>query len=414
MIKKLRARFIALSMFSLALVLVVIMGAINLISYRDMLSDADGILDVLAQNDGKFPKSQSRSKATRSKPFISPETPYESRYFSVLLSQDGEAVLSDTGRIAAVDTSTAMQYAQTVWASGDERGFIENYRYVLIEYGESQHMAIFLDCGKSLSTFRAFLFTCCSISLFGILAVFMLLAFLSGRIIKPVIESYERQKQFITDAGHEIKTPITIIDADCELLAMEIEENQWLADIQFQNNRLASLTNDLITLSRMEEDNAAQFKMIDFPFSDIVSEMAQSFQGLAASHGRRFASDIRDMITLRGDEKAIRQLVSILLDNAVKYCPPSGEIRLSLDRQGSNIRLSVQNDIETDIPASQLDRLFDRFYRADPSRNSQTGGSGIGLSIARAIVVAHKGKISACIPKPGRILMTATFPAKNK
>lgn len=409
MIKKLRIKFIALSMFSLLLVLFIIMGSINILNYQDIIKDADSVLSILKSNNGAFPKMEEpRGKHDSPKP-LSPETPYESRFFSVLMSHEGEVISVDTGKIAAVDTATAMEYAESLWERQENQGFIGDYRYTFQETDEGTRI-IFLDCGRTLSTFRSFLFTSCGISLLGLLAVFTLLALLSGRIIKPFSESYEKQKRFITDAGHELKTPLTIIDADADVLSMEFGENEWIQDIQSQTKRLASLTNDLILLARMDE-GTKQVQKIDFPFSDLASEMVQSFQALALQQNKTFSSRIQPMLSLCGDEKSLRQLLSILLDNALKYSNPEGAISLSLEKSGKSIRLTVFNTVEYISPES-LPHLFERFYRADPSRNSQTGGYGIGLSIAKAIVTSHKGKITASSQDGRSLQVVVVLPEK--
>ena len=161
-------------------------------------------------------------------------------------------------------------------------------------------------------------------------------------VYKRQAESYEKQKRFITDAGHELKTPLTVIDADAEILSMDLGENEWLIDIQTQTRRLAELTNDLILLSRMEEDRAP-VAMIEFPISDLAEEMVRSFQALARTQEKTFTSRIEPMLSYKGDEKSLRQLLSILLDNALKYSEPGGTISLELGRQGKNLHLSVYN-----------------------------------------------------------------------
>lgn len=407
MIKRLRARFILLSMGSLLLVLTLILGSVNLVSYRQIVQDADGILDLLAENGGLFPLPEfSRPGGHADK--LSPELPYEARYFSVLLGADGAVCSVDTGRIAAVDPQSAARYALEVLAAGRTRGFSGIYRYILQDCDEGTRV-IFLDCGRSLSTFQTFLFSSLGISLFGVLAVLLLILLLSGRIIRPVSQSYEKQRRFITDAGHEIKTPLTIIDADAEVLQADIGENEWLEDIRKQTKRLAALTNDLIYLSRMEETQN-RLQAIDFPLSDLVEETAQSFQLLARAQGKHFDMHIEPMLSFCGDEAALRQLISILLDNALKYTAEGGHIRLSLERQARTLRLCVFNETATPIPREALAHMFDRFYRADPSRSTQTGGYGIGLSIARAIVAAHKGKLSATSQDGHSLLMCVTLP----
>ena len=410
MIRKLRIKLIAVSMLSLLLVLLLIMGAVNIVNYQEILTEADGILTILSDNGGTFPKRGEAPPALDSldgpQPH-SPELPYESRYFSVALSGDGAVTAIDTGKIAAVDTSEAARMAEYVWESAKEKGFLGDYRYIRSD-GEEQTLVIFLDCGRSLDTFRTFLFASGGISLLGLLSVFGLMVLFSGRIIKPIAESYQKQKQFITDAGHEIKTPITIINADAEVLSMEVGENEWLRDIQLQTKRLARLTNDLVYLSRMQEEQA-KLTMLEFPFSDLVSDTAQSFQALAKVQGKGFSVRIQPQLSVYGDENALRQLISILLDNAVKYTDPGGSIALSAEKRGKTTLLAVENTTSAPLP-EDLDSLFLRFYRADPSRNSQTGGHGLGLSIAKAIVETHKGRIEVA-REGGALRITASLPA---
>ena len=175
---------------------------------------------------------------------------------------------------------------------------------------------------------------------------------------------------------------------------MECGENQWLTDIRRQAQRLMALTNDLIYLSRMEEEQP-QLQYIDFPISDVVEEMAQSFAAPARSQDKELQIQVQPMLSFHGDEKGIRQLVSILLDNALKYSPPGGQLELRLEKQGRSLLLTVSNPCAQPVDQDKLPHLFDRFYRTDASRNSQSGGYGLGLSIAKSIVTAHKGKIRA-------------------
>lgn len=413
MIKKLRVKLIVASMLSLLFVLVTIVGTMGILNYRKILSDADSVLAILAENDGKFPESFAPSKdpkeqgePRREEPQMSPELPYESRYFSVLLNEEGNVILTDTGKIAMIDTETAIEYAKQVWESGKEKGNIGNYRYC-VNTKEDGTRVIFLDCGRSLSTFHNFILTGIGVSIVGLLAVLILLIFLSARIVKPFSENYEKQKRFITDAGHELKTPLTIIDADAEILEMDYGENEWLSDIQNQTKRLADLTNSLIFLAKMEEEQTT-ITMLDFPISDMAEETVETFQALAKVQNKILTSDIQPMISMCGDEKAIQRLMTILLDNAVKYSGEEGKISVTLKKQKNRIQLSVWNTTDQ-IDKEQIAHLFDRFYRTDQSRNSETGGYGLGLSIAAATVRAHKGKICAESEDGKSLRITVTF-----
>ena len=422
MIKKLRRKLITACMLSLAVVLLVILGGVNLVSYQKVVDDADTVLSLLAANGGVFPKShQDQGERPeegvppvlgKKDPFapriLSPETPYESRFFSVVLGEDGQVLETDMDQIAAVDREEAAAYAQGVAQSGRDAGFWGNYRYLLSQE-EGVSRVIFLDCGRSLSSFRSTLLASVALSLLGLLAVLVLLLILSHRIVRPVAESYEKQKQFITDAGHELKTPMTIISADADLLEMECGENQWLTDIRRQAQRLTGLTNDLIYLSRMEEEQP-KLQVIQFPLSDLAEEMAQSFAAPAQSQGKELEVSVQPMLSCTGDEKAIRQLISILLDNALKYSPQGGKLALKLEKQGRGVLLTVSNTTAQPMERDKLSHLFDRFYRTDQSRSSQTGGYGLGLSIARSIVLAHKGKIRAESPDGTSLSVAVTLP----
>ena len=413
MIRTLRIKLILASMLSLLLVLAIIFGIVGILNYKKILTDADSILTILEENDGNFPIGKhleddifSTDGPPKGNRLLSPELPYESRYFSVFLTENGTTVSVNTGKIAAIDTQTAIEYAQAVLGDGTSRGFVGDYRYTVYTSGDEVHI-IFLDYGREMSSFRTFLATSAGVGFAGLLAVLVLMIVLSGRIVKPFLENYEKQKQFITDAGHELKTPLTIIDADAEVLEMDIGENEWLHDIKNQTKRLAQLTNSLILLSRMEEQ--PQIEKIEFPLSDLAEEALETFQSLAKTQNKTISGKIEPMLSMTGDEKSIRQLITILLDNAVKYSDDGGKIELSLKKQKNTIHLGVFNTAES-ISREDLSHLFDRFYRADKSRNSQTGGYGLGLSIASAIVTAHKGKITASTQDEKSLLITASFP----
>lgn len=413
MIRKLRIKLILASMFSLLLVLSIIFCMVGILNYKKIVADADRILTILQENDGSFPMGgplQNNSVFFEDRPRgghrFSAELPYESRYFSVFLTADGAVISVNTGKIAAVDTTTAIAYAQSVVKDGDIHGFVNDYRYTVYTVDHELHV-IFLDYGREMGSFRTFLFTGAGVSLIGLLTVLLLLIFLSGRIVRPFSENYEKQKRFITNAGHELKTPLTIIDADADVLEMDIGENEWLTDIQMQTKRLAQLTNSLIQLARMEEQPQAE--KIEFPISDVVEETVETFQALAKTQNKTLSGKIQPMLSMKGDEKAIRQLVAILMDNAVKYSDDGGRIETALEKQKNSIQLSVFNTARH-ISKENLPHFFDRFYRADPSRNSKTGGYGLGLSIASAIVSAHRGKIGATTQDEKSLLIIVTFP----
>ncbi|MDD6058229.1 MAG: HAMP domain-containing sensor histidine kinase [Clostridiales bacterium] len=404
MITRIKTRFILLSMVTLFVLLAVIVAGMNVMNYKTIVADADSTLDLIATNKGAFPDF-SRNKPPK---HMTKETPYESRYFSVLMDENHQIIQIDTSRIKAVDTKKAVEYAAAVVKAGKKQGFIGGYRFLFSSECDSTRI-VFLDCDKRIASFQTFLGISSCMALGGYLAFFFVLLFFSKIIMKPVTESYEKQKQFITNAGHEIKTPLAIIQADVDVLEMELGENEWLNDIQKQTNRLAALTNDLICLSRMEEAGNSM-PMLEFSFSDVVSESAASFHALAQTQGKVFCCDIQPMISFVGNETAIRQLVNILMDNALKYAPQNGTISITAQKQERLIALIVFNTTENPIPKDCLPMVFERFYRMDSSRSTQTGGYGIGLSVAKAIVTAHGGNIYASAPDGRSMEITVQFP----
>ena len=437
MIKKLRKKFLAAAIAAVFLVLLVLIGAINLLNYRSLVSDADGTLQILAENRGAFPRQMFREQDRPSDMPVPPsegndgpsdlpappnegnleafggrrggsaELAYQSRFFTAWFS-DGGLSRINLDNLASLTEEEASALAESVYALGRERGFADEYRYARTVW-EGETMLVFLNCQRELETFRSFLYASVGISLAGTLAVFLLLLVFSGRIVRPIAESYEKQKRFITDAGHELKTPITIIRADADVLASELDgENEWISDIRRQTNRLAELTSDLIYLSKMEEENAA-LQMQDFSLSELVDETAQSFQSLALSKGKRFSSSVAPDLHVVGDEKALAKLVSILLDNAMKYSTEDGTVALRLDQSGKAARLTVSNSTPT-MEKGSADRLFERFTREDRSRNSESGGFGLGLAIARAVTEAHRGTIRAESADGVSLTVTAELP----
>lgn len=446
MIAQLRKKFVLITMGSVLLVLVVLMGVINVTNYVKMDRGADQVLEVLAENGGTFPdlgkhrgamgapdgdaddpgapggagaqdssagaqtaaadagKTDEANLIADKQYGFSAETPYETRFFSVQLNTSGSLAAVNTGKIAAVSTEEAVSMAQALWASGKTGGYSGSYKY-LAQQTDSGTLYIFLDCTRDLNSFKNFLSISLLVSLCGMLAVFGLVMVLSRRAIRPVAESYEKQKRFITNAGHEIKTPLAIIDSCTEVLEMEQGENKWTQGIRGQVQRLTSLTQSLVSLARMDE-GSTNLPMAEFDLSAAVQETLDPFVLLAENRQKRLLCEVQPGIRLRGNEQTLRQLCSILADNAVKYALPESEIRVSLARKGKKIVLSSDNAAEGLKPGDQS-ILFDRFYRGDTSHSSEKSGYGIGLSMAQSIVTAHGGKIEAKSPDGKRLLITA-------
>ena len=323
---------------------------------------------------------------------MSPETPFELRYFSVKLNTDGGVIAVDTSKIAAIDTSKAEKYAKQIFAENKDKGFLDSYKYMVGATDDGNLIYVFLDADRELKSYQSFLISSLVITVLGILTVFALVVLLSETALKPIIESYEKQKRFITDAGHEMKTPLTVISANAEIIELENGESQWVEGIKSQVSKLASLTEKLVILSKMEE--GAKLEMNEFSLSEAFFDTCEQYRSMAMSKNVSFDLSIAENVLIMGNENEIRRCITLLLDNAFRYTNEGGFISVKVQSLLNGTEIKITNSTNG-VEKGSLDNWFDRFYRRDLSRNSDTGGSGIGLSVVKAIVLAHGGVVRA-------------------
>ena len=420
MIKRLRNRFIRIATLSVAAVMLLLTVIVNTANYISTDSDLVQTLELIEKNQGTLPLPAQRDtpeskqeppaaaeeetdaptvpekkpdeRGGHDGPF-GPETAFSTRFFVLRYTDSGTLVRAELDKIAAVTEDDVDEYLAAALRHGAGYGYYSGYKFLVTDDGEGRLCAIFLDCYQELRTVRNVAMWSLAADAVCILLVFILVVLLSRKAIDPVVRSAERQKQFITDASHELKTPITVIAASLRVLELDVGRQKWIDKAMAQTEKLTALVNSLVTLSRMDEEESP-LRMEPFRVSDAVSETAESFRDFAASRGHALTVSVEPELTYRGDEYAVRQLVSILLDNAVKYALPGSPITVALERTRRGVVLRTVNRCE---PSAELDtkKLFDRFYRADPSRSAETGGFGIGLSIARGIAEGHHGSISA-------------------
>ena len=250
---------------------------------------------------------------------------------------------------------------------------------------------VFVNGSMNWAVTTRLLVTAFLVLLGSALLILLLTVLLSKRVVRPVAESYEKQKQFITDANHELKTPLTLILSNLDIVEAELGQNEWLDDIRSEGERMGLMINQLVALSRMDESQAHMVRSA-FDLSAAVEDTVSEFQPLAAERGKKLQTSIEPGIRYEGDEGLIRRLASILMDNAVKYCDEGGEIRVEACQHRHPV-LIVENTY-AQVDQLELDRLFDRFYRADKARTF-SGSFGVGLSIAQSIVRSHRGSIHA-------------------
>jgi len=424
MIRKLRKKFILIASGAILIILAVVVVSINLVTYASTISEIDSILDFILDNNGHMPMDlQHRENFLF---HVNGELPYETRYFSLILDSTGTIVKTDYEHIASVSDEDFFPFV--FYGLKKNKGRIENSEGIYffekkqisaeelqemdsdIELTDSTYLVIvFMDGTNRIYHFRNMqLFSILS-SIFCFIVFFALISVFSDRAIKPTIEAYEKQKRFITDAGHELKTPLAIISANAEVIEAMDGKSEWTESILNQVKRLSGLVNDLITLAKLEEaEERGDVATEDLDFSAKVKEVFDAFHPVITQQGKQFSADIAEHISIKANIKSIHELVSILIDNAVKYCDDGGTISVMLSKQKKYAVLAVTNDYQEGENVD-YSKFFDRFYREDSSRNSAKSGYGIGLSMAENIVNLHKGKISAGF-RDGKITFTVQLP----
>ncbi len=323
---------------------------------------------------------------------MSAETPFESRYFTVTLTSDGSLVAEDVNQIASVTADQALEYAQGVMKGGGHSGFAQQYRFATSSLENGQTMYLFLDCSRDLGNFQSFLTASILISIVGWLLVLILVVLLSRIVIRPIVESYAKQKAFVTDASHEIKTPLAVISAANEVQEMENGETEWSRSISEQVQRLSTLTERLVMLARMDEGKGYDLQPVNL--TEVVRSAAEPFEAVAQQRGKVLVQQLDADVECKGDSAAISQVVELLLDNAMRYSSEGSQVCVRVYQHGRKAELSVSNQVDQ-MPKGNLDKLFERFYRDDSSRSSKTGGTGVGLSVVRSIAEAHGGSAHA-------------------
>lgn len=408
MIRTLQKKFIITAMTAVSVLLVVVLGAVNTANCILVSGQGNRMLDMLSEHEGMPPLPLERKKGGPEgflNPPVNEDTAMSARYFLVRLDQKEAVVSVDTSRIASVSEGQAKEYAALVMERGSKTGRVERFRYQYADARDGREkMIVFLDISGQRQSILAVLFLSACIGFLCWALMLLLVAALSRKAIRPIAEGMEKQKQFVTDAGHEIKTPLAIILANTDALELHQGETKWSWNIRSQTLRLSGLMQNLLTLARMEE-GGMKLEFSDFSFTQLLHEMLPSFAESAEQKEILIHTETEQEVLLRANRESIQRLVSILLDNAVKYTSPDGRIDVALKKNDRTCMFQVKNTC-TELPEGDPDRLFDRFYRGDAARTQKSGGYGIGLSAARAIVEAHQGTITAGYGNGGTVIFT--------
>lgn len=420
-------------MLSLLIIVVLLLLVLNLSNFLQITNRADRELVRLYENNGRtdqaFPydlkeRPEGNDPAgSTARPGMfpgrkvlqtlnGPDSGFpDPRFFSVCLDEEGGAVFTVISTY--VSEGSALEYAQAVLSqtgavSGPVKGYYGTWRYLAAPYEDSgDTLLIFTDCSDGFYNARSLFRTSLLLGCLTMAAMFLLVFLFSGKAVRPYVEAMEKQKRFISDAGHELKTPLAVISADTDVLELTGTENKWTKSIRDQITRMTSLISQMLLLARLDDPEKA-LNLTDVCLSELLTDCIRGMDPRIATLKLSVTEKITPGIHVRGDRELLRQLCNILLDNALKYTDDNGTIGIEL-KKGKSVRLAITNSCK-DLSEEDPERFFERFYRPDASRSRNSGGSGIGLSSAKAICEAHHGTISAVRIPPDSVCFYVILP----
>ena len=401
---KLRKKFIYFSVGIISIVTVLIIGFVNITIYFNLKRNSDELLKTLVENNGVMPKIAMVENSDYDQRVLYLKN-ISNRFFTVRTDVQKNIITVNTDDVFFTSAQEAVEYAKTVLSKGQSRGFYKGFKYLIEDTGKGKLIA-FVDVVKDYGVIYSNLGNSIII---GIVVLFLVALFsflLSKKAVRPMVQAYKKQNAFITDASHELKTPLAIIKTSADVLEMENGECKWTGNIHKQVNRLNELIGNLISLTKLDESD--ELERFEFSFSDILSESVTDVKDYALSLNKNIIANIEKGISFKGNEELIRKVIYILLDNSIKYAKENSDINVNLSRQNRRIVFTIENEADN-LEIKNYNVLFERFYRSDSSRNSKTGGYGIGLSIAQSIVLKHRGRILADSFDGKKIIFSVKF-----
>ncbi len=412
--KTLRKKFIIFAMSAVTVLLLVLVLAINGLNLYFTNQQENIVLETLVNADGNFRQMNLREPPPADSPMMAPLFPQPNmdqmrsqRFFIVRLDPDGSVSEINLDQIFSVSEEQAEKFARTIFTKQSESGKIDRFRYKAVRSDDGIDI-FFVDNSRQRENLLLIGFVSTVIAAASWLLVLIFVILISGKVVQPILEGYEKQKRFITDAEHELKTPLAIIQTNNDAMTLIHGENKYNKNIKSQVIRLSKLTADLLMLARFDEGIVLPQESINI--STLTAEVLPSYRDTAEALGFTFTSRITPDLMIKANPESVTKLITILLDNAVKYCKEGGEIRLEIMKDGNHIVIREENSC--DQPENKdAEQLFERFYRGDAARTQQNNesGYGIGLSIARMICENLGGSLKAEYIDPDKIRFTAVL-----
>lgn len=398
----LRKKFVIAAVLSIMIVIISIYGAIALnVHYRNTAQLTE-IAKIICDNNGNIPDFNPNNMNSR---FFNRETQHSTRYFVTFLENGNNIKNIDINHISSINEQDATEMTNKVLSMRSNTGYLNNFRYYI---NQEHSMIVFVDANMQINNLNSFIQESLLIILVGILITFILTSIFSTKALGPLAETYEKQKDFITNAGHDIKTPLAIIRADTEVLEMQLgEDNEWLISIKNQTKRLDTLIKTLLGLARIDKTGKQKLELEEFSINELINEEVNDIK-ILAKEGCTFNIEEDAQLKIKADKSCIRQVLTILLDNATKYAPENDVINIAIKKQGKLKKIDMSNTYVGDSNVNP-NKFFDRFYREDQSRNTKRGGHGIGLSMAKSLIETNKGRIYSTIDSNSKIHFIITF-----
>lgn len=408
MLHMLRRKFVMISMLSFSVFLLLISLGYVASSYVSMEKAADSVLSALL--DG-FPQQPAEEPSPPVNAFgyqLEGSAGVALRSFVATIGTDGSIARIDNGIGFTISEETAAELAKQAAGGGKSSGKLGSYKYLRREAQGGERIA-FVDITIQAQMLRQSLLSLAGINIAAFLLMLIIVLLVSRRAIRPIAENLEKQQCFIADAGHEIKTPLAIIQSNADAMELCIGGNKWLDNIRAQVKRLDGLTRDLLT---MAGESKAPTAMAAVDWSALLENCLRDHEELFLSHGLTVKAEIAPAITVNGNCELLLRMTNVLADNAVQYAAEGSAVKVSLSAAGRNAVLEMSNKCNS-LPKVRPDRLFDRFYRADEARTQRTGGYGIGLAIAKSVAQRHNGNIHAFFDDTQTIRFRAEIPLQS-
>ena len=396
MFRKLKIRFILLASAAIVCILLTMIAVLNSVRFLQTNGEIQAVLNILSANNGDFPSVEETAESLQNDR-ITIDTIYQYRYFSVVYKEDKRLYSTNLDHLSNLSKEQALSYANKVIkdsrSSGVFRVGSQFYSYQITQDSKTKrYLLVVLDSTNYLESRNDFFWLSIQLCFYSFIFFVLVVSGFSNFAIRPYIKNYENQKRFITNAGHELKTPLAIISANTELQELMTGENEWTESTKDQVKRLSNLINQMVVLARLEEQ--PDVTLVDVNFSEVVKKVAGNFKSVIEKAGKKYEIKLQEDIHVKATEDELYELVSILIDNACKYCDEDGQIFVTLTKakRGKRARLTVANSY-ADGKNVDYSRFFDRFYREDESHNQKQPGYGIGLSMAESLVRIFKGRI---------------------